>query len=217
MTSRRRAPFPAPPDLAPELDPAPGLLASGARWDGVEASERTGAPDELVGVQLREVVWTGAQLVGRRFRGLDCRDVRFVGADLAGTSFEGGRFVRVVFEGCRMAGAILSGAHLEDVLVVDSRMDLAVARMADVRRSAFEGSDLTEADLYGSRLTDVRFADCTLDAACVEAVVSEGIELGGSRVDRMRGVTALAGARISPDQVTPLGTALLGELRFQLS
>lgn len=216
MPSGRRLPFPVPPDLPSRFEPAPTSLESHDTWDGVAADGHTGVADVVTGVQLREVTWTDAQLVSRHFGGLMCKDVRFVRADLAGVVLEDCSFNQVVFESCRMSGAVFAGSTLLDVELVDCVADLADFRMATIRRSAARDTVLRTADFYGCGLTDVRLGDCDLTGANFEAAIAERLDLRGSTVDGLRGVSGLGGAHIDAVQVLPLGAALIGSLGFRV-
>jgi hypothetical protein len=79
-------PFPTAPELPRAFEEAPQRLNSRDLWDGVEAGQSVEVGEWVADVQLRECLWSRAELVGRRFTGLVCRDVRFVGCDLAGAS-----------------------------------------------------------------------------------------------------------------------------------
>lgn len=216
MSSGRRLPFPTAPDLPPEFDSAPGGLESGDTWEQVEADESIEVSETIADARLREVVWTGAQLVGRRFTGLVCEDVRFHRGDLAGVVLEDCQFTRVVFESCRMSGTIFAGAILQDVQLVDCLADHTNFRMAQVRRTTAEDSNLREADFYGCSLVDVGLARCDLTSANFEKAKPERLDLRGSTVDGLLGVGSLSGTWIGSDQMAPLGAALIGSLEFRI-
>lgn len=203
---------PDPPDLAPRLDPAPGPLGAGAFWDGVEAGADVNVPAHVAGVRLQESRWVGADLSGRRLSGLRCRDTAFVGCNLSGAMLDEAGLTRVTFTDCRLTGLVLSGAELADVHVVDSQADLALFRMAKARHLWIENTSLRGADFYrfsgsgcallGCDLTDAAFGDARLP----------GVLLHGSTLDTVQDAAALRGARISAEQVVPLGAALLDTL-----
>ena len=214
--SGRRLPFPIAPHVPPTLEPAPPLLDSLDSWDKVVAGEGTEVAQIVADAQLHEVIWTNAQLVGRRFTELVCVDVRFVRCDLAGVLFEDCQFTRVLFESCRMSGAVLAGATLQEVELVDCVADSADFRMAHVRRSTARRTTLREADFYGCGLVDVRLATCDLTGASFQTARVDRLDLRGSTVDGLRGVDSLGGARITTDQVGTLGASLIGSLGFHI-
>jgi uncharacterized protein YjbI with pentapeptide repeats len=208
---------PDPPDLAPRRDPAPAVLDAGDVWDGVEAGADVEVAEHVAGVRLQETRWAGADLSGRRLSGLHCRDTHFVGCNLSGAVFEGAALTRVAFTDCRLTGIVLSGAELADVHIVDSRADLALLRMTKARHLWIENTSLRGADLYAFTGSGCAFLGCDLsDASFAEAQLS-GLLLHGSTLDTVRGAGSLRGARISADQVVPLGAAMLAELDVEVS
>jgi uncharacterized protein YjbI with pentapeptide repeats len=216
MSARQRVPFPTAPDLPRSFDQAPDELNSRDLWDEVEADEHVRTAEWVADAQLRGSVWKRGQLVGRRFTGLVCDDMSFIGCDLAGASLQDARLTRVRFESCRMNGVILAGATLLDVELVDSVVDLVDLRMAHVRRTSVQQCTLRDADFYSCALADVRFTGCDLAAANFENAATSGIDLRGSSLEGLRGASALAAARISPDQVVSVGAALMAELGFRV-
>jgi uncharacterized protein YjbI with pentapeptide repeats len=203
---------PDPPDLAPRRDPAPAVLHSSALWDGVEAGPDVEVPEHVAGVRLQESRWAGADLSGRHLAGLRCRDTQFVGCNLSGAVLEGAMLSRVAFTDCRLTGLVLSGAELVDVHIVDSQADFALLRMATARHLWIENTSLRGADLYAFKGTGCAFLGCDFsDVALANAQLPE-VLLHGSTLDTVRGAASLRGARISADQVVPLGAAMLAEL-----
>ncbi len=203
---------PDPPDLAPRLDPAPAVLHPSALWDGVEAGQDVEVPENVAGVRLQESRWVGADLSGRRFSGLRCRDTHFVGCNLSGAMLDGAALTRVAFTDCRLTGIVLSGAELADVHIVDSTADLVLLRMATAQRLWIENTSLRSADLYSFKGTGCAFLGCDLSDVSLSAAQLPEVLLHGSTLDTLRGAGSLRGARISAEQVVPLGAAMLSEL-----
>lgn len=200
------------PDLAPRRDPAPTVLHPGALWDGVEAGQDVEVPQHVAGVRLQESRWTGADLSGRRFAGLRGRDTHFVSCNLSGAVLDGAALTRVAFTDCRLTGLVLSGAELVDVHIVDSQADFALLRMATARHLWFENTSLRGADLYAFKGTGCAFLGCDLSDVSVSEAQLPEVLLHGSTLDTVRGAGSLRGARISAEQVVPLGAAMLAEL-----
>jgi uncharacterized protein YjbI with pentapeptide repeats len=217
MARRPTKTRPDPPDLAPRRDPAPAVLESSALWDGVEAGADVEVPEHVAGVRLQESRWVGADLSGRRLAGLQCRDTEFVGCNLSGAVLEDASLTRVAFTGCRLTGVVLSGAALRDVRITEGRADLALLRMAKARHLWIEDTSLRGADLYAFEGADCAFLGCDLTDAALGDARLPGVLLHGSTVDAVRGAESLRGARISADQVVPLGAALLAALDITVS
>lgn len=193
------------------------MLDPGALWDGVEAGQDVEVPEHVPGVRLQESRWAGADLSGRRFAGLRCRDTHFVGCNLSGAVLEGAVLNRVAFTDCRLTGVVLSGAELVDVHIVDSSADFALLRMATARHLWIENTSLRGADLYAFQGTGCAFLGCDLSDVSVANAVLPEVLLHGSTLDTVRGAGALRGARISADQVVPLGAAMLAELDIMVT
>jgi uncharacterized protein YjbI with pentapeptide repeats len=203
---------PDPPDLAPRRDPAPAVLRPGALWDGVEAGHNVEVPEHIPGMRLQESRWVGADLSGRRFAGLRCRDTHFVSCNLSGAVLEGAVLNRVAFTDCRLTGLVLSGAELVDVHVIDSQADFALLRMATARHLWIENTSLRGADLYAFKGTGCAFLGCDLSDVSLSNAALPEVLLHGSTLDTVRAAGSLRGARISAEQVVPLGAAMLAEL-----
>jgi uncharacterized protein YjbI with pentapeptide repeats len=217
VARRARKTRPDPPDLAPRRDPAPAVLEASALWDGVEAGADVEVPVHVAGVRLQESRWVGADLSGRRLAGLRCRDTEFVNCNLSGAVLESATLTRVAFTGCRLTGVVLSGAELVDVHVVEGRADLALFRMATARHLWIENTSLRGADFYQFDGAGCAFLGCDLAAASLADARLPGVLLHGSALDSVRGAPALRGARISADQVVPLGAAILGALDIEVT
>ena len=218
-TAKARRPKlrPDPPDVPATRDPAPELVESGDTLDGVEADADVEVPEHVADLTLQECRWVGADLSGRSFGGLRCRDTEFVHCDLSGAVLEDAGLTRVRFTDCRLTGMVLAGATVTDVHIQDSRADLLNLRMAEARYLLVENTALTGADFYrfrgegcglvGCDLTGVNFADAELS----------GAYLHGSAIRDVRGALSLRGARISADQLVPMGAAVLAALEIEVS
>jgi uncharacterized protein YjbI with pentapeptide repeats len=88
---------------------------------------------------------------------------------------------RAEWRRCRLTGAELAEAALSDLTLDECRLDLTGLRMAKLERVAFRDCRMAECDLYEAELKDVLF---------------EGCELRGCRLDGIRGLASLGGARM---------------------
>ena len=212
----RKKAAPERPDLPAELDPAPAGLFSHDSWECVRA-ERVEVAAELADVDLREVVWRGGDLSGRRFTGLRCRDVRFEGCDLSGAVLDSASLTRVEFDGCRLTGAALGNAVLRDVAIDDCQADLVSLSMAQLHFVRVRRTSLREADLYDATLSDVALLDCDLTRADFRDCELTEVDLHGSRLDDLRSPLRLRGAAISPDQIITIAQSLLADLGIDVT
>lgn len=189
---------------------SPATESATREWHAADVTgDATGASIErieIVGCTLR------IRASGARGEGARIADSLFEGCELSGVQFPQSRWQRVVLRDCRLSGADLGQAHLRDVRFVDCRLDEVNLRMIDAQRVQFEGCELTRADFGSARLAEVACTDCTLAEAELSGAGISGLRLHGSRVDGLRGVLALRGAVIDPDQVVALGSRALLEL-----
>lgn len=206
-----------PPDLPKVLDPAPAELEPSAEWDGLEADASVVVTDPVPDVKLREVLWSGGDLVGRTLRGFRARDTRFVRCDFSGAVLDGALLERVVFEQCRMTGVVFSNAMLRDVEVRESGLRLTNFRMAGLERVLVDESVLVGADLYESALRSCALVRSDLTGADFSSATIKGLDLHGSVLDQLGGTLSLRGARISSDQMVPLGAAILGAVGIEVT
>ncbi len=209
--------LPDPPEAPPHWDPAPAAVESGAVWDGVEAGAETTVPEHVADLDVRESRWVDADLSGRRFTGLRCRDTRFEHCDLSGAVLDEAALRRVTFTNCRLTGIVLSGATLDDVRISDCRADLASLRMARATYLLVENTVLRGADFLELTGTGCAILDCDLTGASFADARLTGLRLHRSVLDDVGGALALRGARISPDQLVPMGAALAAALDIQVS
>jgi uncharacterized protein YjbI with pentapeptide repeats len=208
---------PDPPEQPSRWDPAPPVAEDEAVWDGVAAGADVEVPRHVAGLDLRECRWTGADLSGRELTGFRARDTRFEHCDLSGAVLDDAVLRRVSFTDCRLTGASFAGARLDDVRITDSVADLTGFRMATATYLLVENTTLHAADFYSCSASGCAFLGCDLGEASFHEARMAGTRLHGSRLDDVRGAMSLAGTRISPEQLVPLGAALLGVLDIQVT
>lgn len=205
---------PDAPDLPENLSTPPDGFSSGCRWDGVAAGADIDVADLVADAELLETRWVGAQLHGRRLTGLRARDVEFVRCDLSSAVIADADLRRVAFIECRLTGLVLSGSELLDVRIVGGKADMASVRMSKATNVAVTGCSLRGADFHEFVGENAAFLDCDLDQASFDQCRLPGLRLHRSSLEDIRGVLALRGARISAEQLAPLGVAVLGALNI---
>jgi hypothetical protein len=214
--ARSRKVRPDPPDVPATRDPAPPVVDGGVTWDGVEFGAEVEVPEHVADLTLQECRWVGVDLSGRSFGGLRCRDTQFVHCDLSGAVLDDATLQRVTFTDCRLTGTVLAGAALTDVRITDCRADLLNLRMATGKYLLVENTALTGADLYRFRGEAVGLVGCDLTDANLADAELTGAYLHGSTIRDVRGALSLRGARISADQLVPVGAALLAALDIEV-
>jgi uncharacterized protein YjbI with pentapeptide repeats len=208
---------PDAPDVPGEWSPAPDAVEDGAVWDGVGADADVTVPERVNDLTVQESRWVGADLRGRQLPGLRCRDVQFVHCDLSGAVLDGAVLTRVTFTDCRLTGIVLSGAELTDVRISDSRADLAALRMARGKYLLVENTSLHAADFYEFTGSECALLGCELAEANFQDSRVAGLSLHGSTFDGVRGALALRASRIGPEQLVPLGAAVLQALGIEVT
>jgi uncharacterized protein YjbI with pentapeptide repeats len=203
---------PDPPELPSGWDPGPEFVDSGTTLDGVLAGAALEVPEHVADLTLQECRFEGVDLAGRSLGGLRCRDTEFVHCDLSGAVLDDATFSRVRFTDCRLTGALLAGARLTDVHLRDCRADLLNLRMAKAAFLLVENTGLEGADLYRFTATGSWLLRCDLTGANLADAELSGTDLHGTTIADVRGALALSGARISADQMVPVGAALLAAL-----
>jgi uncharacterized protein YjbI with pentapeptide repeats len=210
VSSPATRPRPKPPLIAERLEQPEDLLADDVAWSGVTAGAESSfsgaaADCEVIGSRLQGVRLTGAVL--ERLRLID---VELDDCELSGVLLEDASFVRVRLTRCRLSGIVAAGLKAHDVSFVDCKLDGANFRMADWERSEWTSCDLTDGDCYAAKLGGCAFLDCTLTRMELSKAACRGLALHGSTLDGIRGADALGGCLIGPNQVVPLGIALVG-------
>jgi uncharacterized protein YjbI with pentapeptide repeats len=158
---------------------------------------------DAIGLRIVE-----ARHAGQSFERARLVDVDLVRCDLSGCDFSEASWQRVTLVDCRASGIELPQANLREVAFVDSKLDDANFRLARLHRVRFEGAVLSSADFAAGRLEEVTFAGSDLAGADFSGGRCSAVDLRGARLDGLRGLGALAGARIGIDQLFGLAPAL---------
>jgi uncharacterized protein YjbI with pentapeptide repeats len=126
--------------------------------------------------------------------GLRLVDEELADASLANVDARDGELVRVVLRRCRLTGLLLTEGKLRDVVVADSRADLASFAACTLEQVVFEDCRLEGSSFQEARLRFVRFERCDLSEADLSGTRCEHVELRGCTLDGVRGADGLHGA-----------------------
>lgn len=133
---------------------------------------------------------------GQRFLGVSLVDLVLRDCDLANVDARRAHVTRLEVHRCRGTGAMLMGTRLRDVVVRDCRIDLATFAQVTMERVVFEDCVLRDSSFAGARLHSVAFVDCDLGSADFEGASCSRVELRGCRLEGVRGIEGLRGARL---------------------
>lgn len=131
----------------------------------------------------------------------DLVDAVAVDLDWANEQVRGLSAQRAELRRCRMTGAELAEASLSDVTFEECRVDLAGVRHAQLERVVFRDCRMSECDFYGASLKDVLFERCELREATFSTCSLQRVEFRGCDLTGVRGAEALAGARMTWNDV----------------
>jgi uncharacterized protein YjbI with pentapeptide repeats len=196
--SARAARAPAAPSLPVELEPTElgdGVLVDEARLEGLELTG--GLPP---GTVARSTTLAGCRvrgsLAGARLHSLHALDVAIAGSDLANADLRGGAVTRATVTQSRLTGAQLLETSLRDVTLDGCRLDFSVLAGARIERVLFRDCDLREVTLEQAQLRDVRFERCDLSGAALGQARLQRVEFDDCRLDGVREIGDLRGARM---------------------
>jgi uncharacterized protein YjbI with pentapeptide repeats len=165
----------------------------------------------LTRCELHRVVLTGAQL-----RGLALIDVLAIDCELSGAFLHEARFQRVELRNCRMTGVALSQSRLNHVRFTECKLDEANLRLAQADHLQMTDCSLIDADFHQATVTKSAFDGCDLRDSDFSKASVQGLRLGRSRLDGVRGAMSMTGVVITGDQVLPLALSLFGDLRIEI-
>jgi len=131
----------------------------------------------------------------------DLVDAVVVDLDWANERPRGLSAQRVELRRCRLTGAELAEASLTDVTFEECRVDLVGVRHAKLERVVFRDCRMSECDFYGASLKDVLFERCELREATFSTCSLQRVEFRGCDLAGLRGAEALAGARMTWNDV----------------
>jgi uncharacterized protein YjbI with pentapeptide repeats len=115
-------------------------------------------------------------------------------ASLANVDARGGELRRVALRRCRLTGLLLTEGSLRDVVISDSRANLASFAACTIEQVIFEDCRLEGSSFQEARLRAVRFERCDLTEADLTGMRCERVEVRGCTLDGVRGAEGLRGA-----------------------
>jgi uncharacterized protein YjbI with pentapeptide repeats len=163
-------------------------------------------------LSLVELVNTN--LEGSRLHSLKLSDANVLNIRASNSDWSYSRLVDVTFTNCALVGLTLADGHIRSTTFRGCKLDLANLRHCALRDVTFESCSLRSVDLYGATLSGVRIDDCDLVESDFRDVNVRDLDLRGSRLLDLHGVTSLKGSIIDFDQLVELAPSLALEAGF---
>ncbi len=144
------------------------------------------------------------------------RDVVLANANLANRRGQGVLVERARLRGCRMTGIQLGESIVRDLVVEDSRVDLAAFRMSRLERVVFRGCQLQELDLVEAQLSSVVFERCDLTGADFTNARFGRCEMRGCTLLDAVGIERLRGVAMPWDDIVGLAGQMAAAIGIRM-
>lgn len=142
-------------------------------------------------------------------------DSTVVRCDLSGAKFFDSGVLRSEFLGCRFTGAQFGESMIEDITFQNCKLNMISFRKCKLERVIFQNCILDDTDFNLARMTDVTFVQCELMRTDFSGSHSMRVDLSGSDLCNIRGVTSLRNVRVSSEQMIQLAPLLCAEIGIQ--
>ena len=211
-----RPPVLTAPDLSRLRDGAADELAAGEMVEDLRLAEAdlSGAglsAISLLSCRFSEVFADDTDLTAARL--VDCRLER-----LSSTYLHSPRSTwrAVELTGSRIGAWEIYDADLESVLIEDCRLGFANLAGTTLRDVLIRSTRIDELDLSGIEAERVRFEDCRVGTLRLRGGSLSDVDLRGLEMRVVSGVSSLAGATISGEQLTELAPLLAQHLGLRV-
>ena len=211
-----RPPVLTAPDLSRLRDGAADELAAGEIVEDLRLAEAdlSGAglsAISLLSCRFSEVFADDTDLTAARL--VDCRLER-----LSSTYLHSPRSTwrAVELTGSRIGAWEIYDADLESVLIEDCRLGFANLAGTTLRDVLIRSTRIDELDLSGIEAERVRFEDCRVGTLRLRGGSLSDVDLRGLEMRVVSGVSSLAGATISGEQLTELASLLAQHLGLRV-
>ena len=211
-----RPPVLTAPDLSRLRDGAADELAAGEMAEDLRLAEAdlSGAglsAISLLSCRFSEVFADDTDLTAARL--VDCRLER-----LSSTYLHSPRSTwrAVELTGSRIGAWEIYDADLESVLIEDCRLGFANLAGTTLRDVLIRSTRIDELDLSGIEAERVRFEDCRVGTLRLRGGSLSDVDLRGLEMRVVSGVSSLAGATISGEQLTELAPLLAQHLGLRV-
>jgi uncharacterized protein YjbI with pentapeptide repeats len=142
---------------------------------------------------------------------LSLTQVSITRGELTATNCEASTWQTVKLKDTRCSGLKLQTGTLKDVTFANCKLDLANFRYTKLERVRFIDCILSESDFYMATLKDVFFENCSLISTEFSSAKCKNVDLRGSDVSTIRGISGLKGAIIDSMQLIAIAPLLAQE------
>jgi len=139
-------------------------------------------------------------------QGLSMKDVIVDSTNLTASKVSDSKLMRVVFKGCRLQGIDFSSSELSDVVFEDCNLDLSNFNMATFRDVIFKDCSLNDTSFVSSKQQNVAYENCTIEKIDITDTTARNVNLSGSQIYNISGLSALKSFTLDMNQVTSLAS-----------
>lgn len=203
------------PNISKELNKVTDLAAritADAKLSGILAHKQTLSGVVAKSLTIKDTRFEQIAMTGCELRDCWLDDVVIYNCDISANKLPKLSVDRAVFKSTRLSGIQLHESVLKDVSFVDCKLDLANFRFAKLKNVIFDSCVLTEADFAGATFNNVSFDNCELDKADFSNTKCTKLDLRGSSIVDVIGISSLKGAIVSPEQLISLAPQLAAEI-----
>ncbi len=190
-------------------------LNSGDELSNLEISH-TKVQNAARGVYFKSCKLIDLELIATELPDVNLRDCIVSGSDFSGATLAPCYLERVLLTKDRLSGAQLYEGKVKDVIFDNCKLDMTNFRSAKFKRVIFKECQMTSTDFSGAVFEDVEMSDCSLEQVNFSNSKAISLDLRGSKLQEITGVTSLKGARISPEQLISITNNLAAEIGLKV-
>lgn len=215
-TTYMKIPRPVLPRRLEPLSNLARVAMSEDELDGVEITGETLGSETLKALSMTGSAVNRTDFSGVEIHSFDTKDVVFTDCNFTAAKLSEANIHTTELRGSRCTGAQFNTALIKNVSFIDCKLDLTNFRMAKLTNVLFENCVITDMDFYGAELTSIKFDGCDIDGVQFSNSKMVLVDLTGSTITSVKGVSGLKGAKISPDQLVRLAPYLAAEFGLKI-
>ncbi len=188
------------------------LLTDEATISCVESIKQAIDSPKAKSISIKEAKFTNITIVNGNIRNCHLDDISIENSDFSAAKLPGMSARRVVFKSTRLSGVQLYESTLKDVTFIGCKLDLSNFRFAQLKNVLFEDCVISEADFAGAVFNNVVMSKCELEKTDFSNSKITSLDLRGSNILGIYGITSLEGAKITPTQLIGIAPQLAAEI-----